>query len=84
MSKDQLESGIIVPFEKLSPEALDGLLEEFVLREGTDYGNKTYTIEEKKEQVYKQIKAKYVVVVYDQISEACTLLKKENTDLKNL
>lgn len=29
---------MIVPYEKLSPEALRGLIEEFVTRPGTDTG----------------------------------------------
>ena len=77
MNEDQKELGIIIPFEKLTAEALDGLIEEFILREGTDYGTTTYTTDQKKERVHKQIKNKNVVVVYDSNTEACSLLKKE-------
>lgn len=28
----------IIPTERLSPEAIQSVIEEFILREGTDYG----------------------------------------------
>ena len=28
-----------IPIDRLSPEALQGIIEEFISREGTDYGN---------------------------------------------
>ena len=83
MQKDQQETGIIISPEKLSPQALDGLVEEFILREGTDYGNRVFTAEEKKEHVFKQIKSKRVVVVYDANADACSLLPKDHEALKN-
>jgi uncharacterized protein YheU (UPF0270 family) len=36
-----------VPVETLSAEALAGVVEAFVLREGTDYGHRDYTLEQK-------------------------------------
>ncbi len=41
----------------LSPEALDGVIESYVLREGTDYGHRAYTLEEKCAAVRRQIDA---------------------------
>ena len=37
----------IIPIERLSPEAIQGVIEEFILREGTDYGEKETSMETK-------------------------------------
>ena len=34
---------MIIPWQDISPDALDNLIESFVLREGTDYGAVSYT-----------------------------------------
>jgi uncharacterized protein YheU (UPF0270 family) len=38
MSKNRQTGGLIIPFNELSPEALQGVIQEFVTRDGTDYG----------------------------------------------
>ena len=38
MRQQKDKSGTIIPYEKLSMEALEGLIEEFVTRDGTDTG----------------------------------------------
>ena len=44
---------MIIPYEKLSPEALKGLIEEFVTREGTDSGYTEKSLEDNVEMVKK-------------------------------
>ncbi len=55
-----------VPYSELSPEALRGLIEHFVLREGTDYGQGDYSLAEKVEQVVEQIKRGKAKIVFDE------------------
>ena len=69
---------IIVPFEKLSDQALEGLIDEFVLREGTDYGKNEYTLEQKHEQIKKQLTAKQILVVFDSVEQSCSITRKES------
>ncbi|SPZ01389.1 Uncharacterised protein family (UPF0270) [Proteus mirabilis] len=38
---------MIIPWQELSTETLDNLIESFVLREGTDYGMQEKTLEQK-------------------------------------
>jgi hypothetical protein len=38
-------AGLIIPFQDLSPEALRGVVEEFVTRDGTDYGEFEVSLE---------------------------------------
>jgi uncharacterized protein YheU (UPF0270 family) len=53
------------------------MIREFVMREGTDYTHRDITIEEKIEQVLKQIKRGHVVVTFDSETESFTLRTKE-------
>ena len=66
-----------IPIERLSPEALDGLIEEFVTRGGTDYDLREQTLEEKKRAIVRQLERGEVVVVFDAESESCTIVLKD-------
>jgi len=68
---------VIVPYQKLSEEALVGLIDEFILREGTDYGRHEYTLEEKHQHVQKQLLSGQAVVVFDTVEETASLIRKE-------
>ena len=61
----------------LSAPALEGLIKEFILREGTDYGTTTYTLDEKIEKIQKQLNSGRVIIVYDTELESTTLIKSE-------
>lgn len=65
---------IEVPREKLSPEILDALIEEFVLREGTDYGAVEISLAKKKQQVEKQLLKDEIKIVFDFQAGSATLL----------
>ena len=68
---------VIVPFEKISEEALDGLINEFILREGTDYGKKEYTLQEKHEQLKKQLISGKIKIVFDSQEQTASLIRSE-------
>jgi uncharacterized protein YheU (UPF0270 family) len=56
---------MIIPHRELSPEALRGIVEDFVTRDGTDYGEAETALETKVVQVITQLdKGKYVIL-YD-------------------
>ena len=63
-----------IPWNQLSAQALHGLIEGFITREGTDYGEREFSLTEKVEQVKAQIKRGDVVIVFDAESETCNLL----------
>lgn len=77
-----MDSAIIVPMEQLSQEALDGLISEFILREGTDYGVQEVSYETKLSQIMRQLKAGHIYIVYDPAEESCSLLRKESLPIK--
>ena len=54
-----------VPHTELSPEALRGVVEAFVLREGTDYGRTDTAHETKVRQVLAQIQRGDAHIVFD-------------------
>jgi len=66
-----------IPIERLSPEALNGLIEEFVTRNGTDYGLREHTLEEKTSAIVRQLERGEVVVVFDAESESCNIVSKD-------
>jgi len=63
-----------IPYDKLSEIALVGIIEEFVLREGTEYGHRDYSLEEKVELVKKQLKRGLAKVVYDPEVQSCNIV----------
>lgn len=60
---------MIVPWQEIPQETLRNLIEHFVLREGTDYGEQEASFEEKVEQVYNLLKSKEAVVVFSELHE---------------
>jgi uncharacterized protein YheU (UPF0270 family) len=66
--------GVIVPFDDLSPEALQGLLEEYVSREGTDYGHAAYSLAQKVAAVRRQLETGRAVIVFDPASCSCNIV----------
>jgi hypothetical protein len=56
---------MIIPHHMLSPEALRGVIEACITREGTDYGLHEVPLATKVAQVRHQLDADTVVIVYD-------------------
>lgn len=68
-----------IPYFKLSPDVLRGIISEFVLREGTDYGHKEYTLDDKIALVMRQLESGKAKIVYDQKSESCDIVPTSTT-----
>lgn len=64
---------MIIPHQQLSPAALQGLIEEFITREGTDYGWEEVSLSTKVLQVRRQIEKGDVVIVFDSARESVSL-----------
>lgn len=62
-----------VPYQLLSADALRGVIEAFVLREGTDYGAREFTHEEKVQQVLDGLSRGEVQILFDPATESVTL-----------
>ena len=68
---------MIIPHDQLSEEALNNLIQAFVGREGTDYGEKEFTLEEKVAQVKQHLQAGLAVILYDDETEDFTIAFKD-------
>lgn len=68
------EMPIVITPEQLSEEALSGIIENFILREGTDYGMVEVSYEKKAQQVRRQIEKGDIKIIFDQTSETVSLL----------
>ncbi|MCD4718408.1 MAG: YheU family protein [Desulfobacula sp.] len=73
-----------IPYDQLSPEALNGVVEEFITRDGTDYGEIEVSLETKTSQVLGLLKSGKAVIVFDQKSETCTILKSDDPVLEGI
>jgi uncharacterized protein len=62
-----------IPYDRLSPETLRAVIEEFVSREGTDYGEREAPFERKVEQVMGLLRTGRIKVVFDPETESCDL-----------
>ncbi len=71
-------AGIVIPYKELSPEALQGLLEEYVSREGTDYGHSSYSLAQKVAAVRRQLETGRAVIVFDPIRQSCNVIPQQD------
>jgi len=69
---------VVVPVAALSLQALNGLIEQYVLREGTEYGARDFSLEEKVRRVRQQLDAGQVLIVYsDELGVAELIPERE-------
>jgi uncharacterized protein YheU (UPF0270 family) len=69
---------MIIPHRRLSSEALQALIEEFVTRDGTDYGEREVPLETKVSQIRRQLDNGILVIVYDEAEQSCTTMLSEH------
>jgi len=63
-----------IPFTELSTEALNGIIEEYVSREGTEYGSREFNLQEKVKQVTRQLEKGEAFIDYDPETQSCHLV----------
>lgn len=68
---------LIVPPEQLSDDALQGVIEEFITREGTDYGAVEWSLADKVRQLRAQLRGGTAQIVFNPITESCTIMTRE-------
>ncbi|ELC6410808.1 TPA: YheU family protein [Enterobacter hormaechei subsp. xiangfangensis] len=67
---------MIIPWQDLSPDTLDNLIESFVLREGTDYGEHERSLEQKVNDVKRQLKSGDLVLVWSELHETVNIMPR--------
>jgi uncharacterized protein len=71
---DQHEEGTDVPYDRINPDTLRNLIQEFVTRDGADWGDAGCTLEDKVEEVLQQLRKKKVKVVFDLKSQTANIV----------
>ena len=66
-----------VPYSELPPELLHAVIESFVLREGTDYGEREFSLEEKVAKVVAQLKGGEAKILFDPESDSVTIAVRQ-------
>ena len=76
MHHSKPERGMVIPHKKLSREALTGLIEEFVTRNGTDGGYTRKTLRQNIEIVMGQLNRGEAIIVYDAVTNTANIVPR--------
>ena len=68
---------MIIPYTDIAEDTLNNLMEYYVLREGTDYGEQEISLAEKVAAVKRQLSSGEVVIVYSELHETVNLMPKQ-------
>lgn len=68
---------MIIPWQELEESTLYNILDSFILREGTDYGERELTLAEKRSRLLAQLKADKVVIVWSELNESLDIKDKK-------
>lgn len=67
---------MLIPYQQLDPHTLNNLIEHYVHREGTDYGDTEVNTERKVEQVKAQLKSGEALIVFSELHESVNIVSK--------
>jgi uncharacterized protein YheU (UPF0270 family) len=76
MPSEETPEPVEVPYGQLTADLLNAVIESFVLREGTDYGEKELSLEDKVARVFRQLKRGEAKILFDPDSESVTIAVK--------
>lgn len=68
------EEGVDVPYQQIDPETLRRMIQEFVSRDGADWGDGGCALDDKVEQVLRQLRQKQVKIVVDLHSQTANIV----------
>lgn len=72
---------MIIPPESLEAETLIAILENYITREGTDYGEHELDLSTKTNMLKRQVIAGEVLIIFDSLSESLNLMTREEHKL---
>jgi uncharacterized protein YheU (UPF0270 family) len=67
----------MVPHTELEPDLLHAVVESYVLREGTDYGEREVSLEAKVSQVIGQLQRGEAGIVFDPETETVSIVRSQ-------
>ena len=68
---------MIVPWQDVPADSLERLLEEFVTRDGTDYGEREVPVSTRVDQVRLALTRGDAVIWFDDVTESVSILSRE-------
>jgi uncharacterized protein len=71
---DEPQQAIVVPHSLLPADTLRAVVESFVLREGTEYGARDFTLDEKVAHVIAQLERGVAQVVFEPESQSVDIV----------
>ncbi|MDT8444311.1 MAG: YheU family protein [Desulfuromonadales bacterium] len=71
---DHHEAGVEVPYERINPETLRNMIQEFVTRDGADWGDAGCSLDDKYQQVLQQLRTRRVKVVFDLTAQTANIV----------
>ena len=78
MSSEQNPEPVEVPYSELPADLLHAVVESFVLREGTDYGERELSLEDKVAGVIRQLKKGEATIIFDPETDSVTISVKQS------
>ena len=69
-----------IPHEQIEPETLRELVEEFITRDGTFYGKREMSMDQKVDMVIGQLKVREAVITWDRYIQTSNIVL--NKDIK--
>ncbi len=75
-----MDQQMTIPWQSLSDDALRGVIEDFVSREGTEYGAHEISMADKVIQVHRQLQKNEVVIVFDAQTDSCSIMPVTGLD----
>jgi uncharacterized protein len=72
---DETLPSVVVPYTELAADLLHAVVESYVLREGTDYGEKEFSLEDKVAHVISQLKRGEARIVFDPETDSVSIIR---------
>jgi len=69
---------VIIPYKRLGAKTLQNLVEDFVTRDGTDYGEVEVPLKTRVAQVMELLRTGKAVVVFDPDTETANILSADD------
>lgn len=73
---DPEERFVDIDYRTLSKDARRGLIEEFITRQGTDYGAREVTLDDKVTDVERQLQSGDARIVFDTVDECANIVPR--------
>lgn len=71
---------VIIPPEQVNIDSLRSIVESVIVRDGTDYGERELSLEEKVDILLPQVLRSEVLISFDEDTETITLIPKQDAN----